>query len=57
MNFSNSSHNYKISGKIFVHNKNYHNKLIVIIFALQHIYSNLQKIKVIHPAASREVIN
>jgi hypothetical protein len=54
--FSSSSHNCKISGKIVVYNKNHHNKLILIIFALQCIYSNLQK-KVIHPTASREVIN
>jgi hypothetical protein len=35
MKFLSSSHKYKISGKIFVHNKAYHNKLILIIFALQ----------------------
>jgi hypothetical protein len=39
--FPSSSHNCKISGKIFVHDKNYHNKLIIIIFTKQRIYSNL----------------
>jgi hypothetical protein len=34
MTFLSSSHKYKNSGKFFVHNKFYHNKLILIIFIL-----------------------
>jgi hypothetical protein len=54
-----SSHKRKLSAKIFVHNKVYHNKFILIIILVLQMYvlSKLHKTKNINPTASHEVIN
>jgi hypothetical protein len=49
-----SSQKYKVSAKIFIHNKVYHNKFILIILVLQiYVLSKLHETKIINPATSR----
>jgi hypothetical protein len=57
MKFLSSSQNHKVSAKIFVNHKFYHINFILTIFRLKCVYSKLYRTKVIHSAASCEIIN